>query len=58
MALNLFLVEKFRAHYVWPHRSLFFAEDTQPALRSSPRAIRTSGNPLTSPAANAVYEQR
>lgn len=36
MALNLFLVEKFQAHYVYPHRSLFFAEDTQSALYSSP----------------------
>lgn len=58
MALNLFLVEKFRALYVSQHRSLFFAEDTQSALSSSPQAIQISENMLIGSTANTVYDQR
>lgn len=44
MALNLFLVEKFRAHCVKPHRSLFFTHNTanppSAALRRTARYVK------------------
>ena len=59
MALNLFLVEKFLARCVWPHRSLFFLslieEDTQSALcHLLRRPPQISENTPIGSAANAV----